>query len=69
MPKRNATEAHLKWKKDRLWCNGVCVANIYKVINWWAEYALGEGTAHRTRSAARRAINKRFGLPPSFGSK
>jgi hypothetical protein len=69
--------AAMEWKGRNLYANGVCVGGYGRAVlgNAWVvdcgSFACGEDFCRRvkTEHAARRAVNRRFKLPPDFGQK
>ena len=63
--------AAMTWKGRKLLCNGQTVADIWSPrpdLHYPLIWAGGQ-KAKKTERAARRAVNKRFGLPLDFGAR
>jgi hypothetical protein len=58
-------KATMQWKGRKLLANGAYVCGIYPIAKgqWWADFP-GEW---KSAALARRAVNKRFKLPLTFG--
>jgi hypothetical protein len=67
--------ARLEWKGCKLRCNGVCVVELQDMTfldrPHWNAYIddTCAVTERKTEQSLRRAVNRRFGLPPVFGEK
>jgi len=59
--------AAMEWKGRKLLMNGAYVCGFYPIAKgqWWADFP-GEW---KSPAEARRAVNRRFKLPPDFGQK
>jgi hypothetical protein len=66
----NPATARMQWKGRKLLCNGVCVADIGKYHDT-AYYGSANSfyLSRVSEASVRRAVNRKFKLPPGFGVK
>ena len=68
-----SVKAEMSWNGRRLLCNGVMIAQIWHPDwrpdqPWVGLFSFAPNTRdYRSERTVRRAINRRFKLPPDFG--